>query len=432
MRGILLALGRALWAVALLALLVAPGCRFGPEPDLTITLTWWVTYAEESPEYAALEAIANDYAEGTEYVVVEVVPVPWDDVAPRGIGYSQLQLAQQEGSGPDIWGPVPHSWTGAYALSEQAKPLDPEQINGTQQTIELALHACQYDGQQYGVPILMDSLALIYNTDLVPEPPKSFEELIEVAQELTDPEQDTWGLMLPLLSEYHVYPFIDGYGGYIFGCNDEGCNLEDIGLNNEGAVLGIQLLSDLYLQDGLLSDALADSAQMYDAALEQFASGRAGMLIEGSWTLPEIQASGIPYDVAEIPPLPGTTAAPRPLTLIQALFVNPESAHADETQKLLNHLVSAEAIPQFQSVLGRVPVRRDVLRSAPFRNDRELRVWREQASNGIPLPNVPELGYIWYPWSQALQEAIPGYTPVQDALDTAVEQIKNYIEQDDS
>ncbi len=413
-------------------LLVVPvGCRLGPEPDPTIYVTWWVTFAEESAEYAALKSIADTYSEQTADIVVEVVPVPWDDIAPRGAGTSKLELAQEEGSGPDLWGPVPHNWTGSFALSGQALALGSDQIEDVRQYVEIALRAGQFDGKQYGVPVLMDALALIYNRDLVPEPPASFEEWIDLAHEVTDPEQDRWALAIPLLSQYHIYPFMDGYGGYIFRCDTQACDLEDIGLNNEGAVRGTQFLSDLYVVEKLFPEPLADRAVMHEQAHRLFTEGKAAMLVEGSWVVPELRARKIDFGVAAIPALPGTGGPPRSLTLVQALYVSPYSAHLDETLALLNYVAGQESVTTMQAALGKTPVRRDILRSEAFRNDRAIRAWGDQASNGVLLPNVPELGYVWQPWVQALEEAIPGLTPTQEALDQAVEQIRAYLEGDE-
>jgi arabinogalactan oligomer/maltooligosaccharide transport system substrate-binding protein len=411
--------------------LLAAGCRLGPEPDYTIYLTWWVTYAPESAEYAAFQSIADAYVRQTEDIVIELVPVPWDDIAPREIGQSRLALAQEAGTGPDLWGPVPHNWTGAFAAAGQARALETSQIEDIRQYIDIALQACQVDGQQYGLPVLMDSITLIYNRTLVPEPPQTFEELLDLAKSLTDEEEEErWALALPLLSQYHTYPFIDGYGGYIFSCGAEGCDLADIGLNNEGAARGVQFLSDLYVEEKLFPEPLADRAVMHEHALQMFVTGKAAMLIDGSWVLPEIRASQVDYGVAPIPTLPDAPNPSRPLTTIQAMYVSAELAYPDEVIDLLNFVSGDQSVTIMQGALGKTPVRQDILRSRPFREDPEIRAWRDQAVGGVLLPNTPELGYVWVPWGRALDEAIPGLTPTQDALDQAVEQIRDYLGQE--
>jgi maltose-binding protein MalE len=95
---------------------------------------------------------------------------------------------------------------------------------------------------------------------------------------------------------------------------------------------------------------------------------------------------------------------------------------------LLNHVSGPESVVALVDALDKAPVRRDVLRMPPLRENREIQVWHNQAADGVPLPSVPELGYVWAPWARALDEAIPGLKPVSEALDQAVEQIRSYIE----
>ncbi|MBN1582428.1 MAG: extracellular solute-binding protein [Anaerolineae bacterium] len=401
------------------------GCQ-AQQSEETITLTWWITYAQDSQEYPTFQAIADAYAEKTGHRV-ELVSVPWSDIAPRGYGSTRLFLAQESGTGPDIWGPVPHNWTGGFVSEEQVLPLERTQIQSLAQYTDVALWACQVEQKQYGLPVLMDSLALIYNSDLVPEPPTSFEQLIDIARANTDAEADRWGLVLPLVSQYHTYPFIEGYGGYVFNCARDECALEDIGLNNEGAVQGIQLVSDLYLKEKLFPEPLIDREVMDSYALKLFAGGKAAMLIDGSWSLPEIQDSGIDYGVTSIPPMPGATRAPKPLTIIQAMYASSSSPHPEQAIDLINTVANQENVEALIQVLGKTPVRKDILRSPAFRTDREMQAWYDQAAAGTPLPNMPEMDLIWRPWGQALEEAVPGLTPVQDALNQAVDEFNSYF-----
>lgn len=420
--------GKGIVLVWLSLLILLAGCRLGPEPDTTITLSWWVPFAPESAAYLALDQVAQAYAAQYTDLQIELLSVPWDDLAPRSVGGSRLKLAQEEGEGPDLWGPVPHTWTGSFALAEQAHALDASEITNPRQYLDVALQACRFQGQQMGLPVLMETIALYYNRDLVAEPPTSFEDLVKLAQQLTDTGADRWGLALPLLSEYHIYPFIDSYGGYLYACDSESCNPNDIGLNNPGAVRGTQYLSDLYLKKKLFAEPLSDREVMYDYALDLFTTGKAAMLIDGPWALPEIRDAEINYGVALIPPLPGAEQPPRPLVTVHALYVSSQTAHLEQALGLLNYAAGPEGALIMQAALEMAPVRLDVLHSSALRQRREVRVWYDQAVQGVPLPNIPELAYIWSPWGQALDEAIPGLTPTQEVLDRAVEQIKGALQ----
>lgn len=420
-RGALFA--RWITLASLLLVLGSPACHWGDEPDPTIDLTWWIPYSEDSPEYAAFQSIVGRYHDQFDGIVVELVPVPWDDMAPRGIGLSELDQGIDNGDGPDLWGPVPHKWTGSYvdkgqiaALAEQDLPPAPILY------ADVALEACSVGDALYGLPVLMDGLALIYNRQLLPEPPPTFAELAGLSGRLTEGDAASWVLSLPLLSPYHIYPFLDGYGGYIFGRSDGIWDPADVGLANEGAVRGTRYLSTLYTRQKLFPEPLADRAVMYSQAVQLFLEGKAAALIEGSWILPQLDAAGLDYGVAPIPLLPGSEETPRSLIVVQAMYLGAASTHPEEARALLAHISAEDSLVALQQALGTLPVRRDVLRSTALRNSDALHAWYELAAAGVPLPNAPELDTAWQYWIQALEVAIPGLTPADEALQNAVAQ----------
>jgi arabinogalactan oligomer/maltooligosaccharide transport system substrate-binding protein len=436
--------GKVLLALVLAGALA--GC-LRREPETVIRLTWWITYAADGDEYPAFQSIAEEFTERTG-IVVELVPVPWDDIAPRGGAAPRLSSVIASGDGPDLWGPVPHTWLEPYVSHDQALALDPRQINSYNQTDPLAQHASRMNGQQYALPLLIDSVALIYNRVLVPKPPATFEELVQVAREHTEPNSDRWGLALPLLSPTHIYPFMDGYGGYLFGCqitttvpppdgpastgapaDDYLCDPEDIGLNSAGSVQGIQLISDLYVRDHLFSPALADRSQMHQRAIELFAEGHAAMLIDGPWVLPALRDSEIDFGVARLPTLPGASLPPRALTVVHGLIANAHTKHPDQVLELMNEIAAPDSIARLTGTLNKAPVRRDIVRQAELE---QARTWHDQASQGILLPPIPALDAVWAPWERALAEAIPNLRPVQEAMDQAQEQIKESLGEQDA
>jgi arabinogalactan oligomer/maltooligosaccharide transport system substrate-binding protein len=414
--------GPILAGLALALVLLSGACQWGAEPDPPTVLTWWITYSKDSQEYSAFEAIAQAYTEQIEGIEIELVSVPWDGIAPRGIGLSQLDQALDPGPGPDLWGPVPCKWTGPLVDKKQVAALDAADLPGQVFYPDVAVQACSVSDALYSLPVLMDAAALIYNRELVPEPPAAFADLVSLGKQLAGGEEKKWALALPLLSQYHIYPFLDGYGGYIFGRGENGWESQDVGLQNEGAVRGTRYLSSLYTSQHLFPDALADRAVMYDRSVEFFTSGQAAALIEGSWVLPQLEASGIDYGVAPIPLLPGSEETPRSLTLVQGIYVSATSEHPQETLDFLSYLGGEEGAIALQHAMGTIPVRRDLLRNSAVRDTPALRTWYDLASAGVALPNISDLDTIWQPWGEALEVAIPGLTPADQALQDAVAQ----------
>jgi arabinogalactan oligomer/maltooligosaccharide transport system substrate-binding protein len=413
---------RRIFISLLFLALASPACTWGAGPDMTIDLTWWIPYSEDSPQYAAFVSIAEEYQDQADGVVVELVTVPWDGIAPRGIGLSQLDQALADGGGPDLWGPVPHKWTGSFVDHGQVAALDAGLLPGPILYADTALQACSVGEALYCLPVLMDGLALIYNRRLLPEPPATFAELAGLAGHLGKAENVPWVLALPLLSPYHIYPFVEGYGGYIFGHSEGMWDPRDVGLDSEGAVRGTRYLSSLYTKQRLFPEPLADRAVMYSQSVQLFLQGQAATLIEGAWVLPQLESAGLDYGVAPLPSLPGGEEAPRSLVVAQVVYLSATSAHPEEARALLVHIGKTDSIVALQEALGTIPVRRDVLRSITLRTRESVRAWYDLASAGVPLPNVPELDTIWGPWIQALEVAVPGLTPVDEALREAVEQ----------
>jgi maltose-binding protein MalE len=436
----------------LLQAIALAGC-LGQDPEPIIRLTWWIPYAADSREYPAFQAITEAFTEQTG-TIVELVSVPWEDIAPRGSADPRLSLLIESGDGPDLWGPVPHPWIEPYVSRDQALALDPKRIRNQGQYDDLALRASRLHGQQYALPLLMDAVALIHNRSLVPKPPSTFEQFVEVAQMHTEPNSGRWGLALPLLSPTHAYPFMAGYGGYIFRCQiaagaaaggdadsheatsgaaangsaagDYACDPKDIGLNNAGSVQGIQLVSDLYVQERVLSSVLADRSQMHQGATQLFIEGKAAMLIDGPWVVSALRESEIDYGVAPLPVLPGASVPPRPLTVVHVLTASAYTGHPDQVLQLMNAIAAPESIASLSGALNKAPVRRDGVRQSQLEH---TKTWRDQASQGVLLPPLPELDVVWTPWARALAEAIPGLRPVQEAMDQAVEQIKESLGQ---
>jgi maltose-binding protein MalE len=116
--------------------------------------------------------------------------------------------------------------------------------------------------------------------------------------------------------------------------------------------------------------------------------------------------------------------------VVQAIYLNAASSHPEEARALLSHIGSESTMVALQQALGTIPVRRDVLRSPALGNSEVLRAWYEHIAAGVPLPNVPELDTLWGLWSQALEVAVPGLTPVDEALQAAVDESGLVPEQD--
>ncbi len=178
----------------------------GPQVE---RLTFWTRSSPDtSPnEWDALVKVTTRYTElvGTP---IELVTVPDADFRPR------MTLAAPGGEGPDVFGLIAHDWLGEFAVQNIALPWTPEAIHAVSEFYPSSLAAVTVNDQMYGIPLFSEALALVYNTDLVAQPPATWDALVAQAIELTSGDQ--YGFVFPLLTQYYQGPFYFGFGSYIF------------------------------------------------------------------------------------------------------------------------------------------------------------------------------------------------------------------------
>ncbi|MCK4726151.1 MAG: extracellular solute-binding protein, partial [Anaerolineales bacterium] len=91
---------------------------------------------------------------------------------------SQVLIAVPAGEGPDIYIGV-HDWLGALVESGLVAPIDLG--DKRDEFVESNLEAFTYtDGELYGLPYASENLGFFYNTELVPEPPATWDEVLEI------------------------------------------------------------------------------------------------------------------------------------------------------------------------------------------------------------------------------------------------------------
>jgi multiple sugar transport system substrate-binding protein len=231
---------------------------------------------------------------------------------------------------------------------------DSELKNFTPQTLELA----RIDGQLYGVPRNLDVKLLHYRTDIVPEPPASWEELREEAAQLRS--DDLYGFVFPGKESGlfgHFFELHAMAGGRMF----EGEGLPIPRLNDEAGIWTLTLLKDLYERA-----APEETPNWhYDEVAACFRRGRAAMSTDwpgGFYTYEDPEQSAVvgSYDVALYP----EGRAGRFVYSGSHTFAIPTTVRDRRAAlELLRFLTSRES-QAFEARLGTLPARSDSLGDA--------------------------------------------------------------------
>jgi len=326
---------------------------------------------------------------------------------------SQVILAAPAGEGPDIYIGV-HDWLGALIESGLVAPID---IGDKKDAfVPSTLDAFTYtDGKLYGVPYATENLGLFYNTDLVKEPPKTWDELLQIGRDLKKEGKVTYAIAINGDGLYNALPIETAFGGYVFGKDDKGAwNPNDVGLDSPGEIKAVTWMTDA-AKEGLMPDTFD-----LETSYSLFETGKIPFLMTGPWALDRIRASGVPYAIAPFFPDNGV-----PFSGVQGFFVSPFSKNQLLAQTFLTEFVATDELMQKLYEKG--------LRPSAFKSvlektsDPDLKAMGEAGINAMPMPNIPEMGSVWTAANNGIALAVTGKQTPEQAMKDAATQVRSLI-----
>jgi len=349
-------------------------------------LTVWTDMTEQQLEWLEGESASFSAAFG---VPVNVVKIDFGEFE------AAVLRAAPQGEAGDVFVGVPHDRIGALAASGVLADLSVYATAGYLADLsEQARLAYTVSGKLFGLPMSVGGPALIVNTDLVPNPPATYEEMIALAQQLTT--ADTFGFMFAAADPYFGYLYIRTFGGYVFG-RDAAGNLDprDVGLNSEGAIRGAQALKDLRYAYGLLPAGVN-----YEVANGLFIDGSLAMTYNGPWATGSYLNAGVNFTVMPVPPMADGTQFSGFMD-VQGVLVNQFSPNKVNAANYAKWLTRPAAQISLAPVGGRIPVSAIALEAVG--DDPLIQGFGAALLNAEPMPNIPEMGRYWGPAGSALE-----------------------------
>ena len=344
----------------------------GPKVD---KLVFWTRASPDDPgdpnTYTQLQAVADAYKEkvGTN---VELVTVPDADFR------SRMGLAAPGGEGPDAFGTVAHDWVGEFAVQKIALEIPESAIQSPQDFLPQSFEAAKVDGKLYGLPMFLESVALIYNKDMVSEVPKTWDELVKMATEMTNEDDQVYGFGFPLLDQYYEGAFLHGLGGYIFKYADGVFNTEDIGLNSPGGVEATKFLRDMYhKKQPPMPEVAIDRANMGKAQEGMMEAGQIAMTISGPWRETNLKAAGINFGVAKLPTLPNGQPM-KPFYGAQVVLANAYGKQLEAALDFIGYLSGTDSAAELFKSENKVPARVSTQQSETVKASTTTAAWSEQ------------------------------------------------------
>ena len=360
----------------------------GPAPTTTTAPRHSLVVWTDETRAPIVEAVAVEFEAATG-VSVEIEVVSFGNIR------QDMTQSARLGAGADVF-VGRHDWVAELAVNGVVEPLD---LSGrADEFFPVALDAFSFRGNLYGLPFDMEAIGLIRNTDLVPEAPATFEELLARCDTLA--ETVTQCLALPAGDGYHHYPFLATTGGYIFGYDAAtGYDTTDVGLDNDTAVAGFTFL------DRLITDGYLDPAVNYDTMTDLFYRGEAAFMWTGPWVLPHLHTAveeGALRGYA-ITPLPSIDGSPgTPFVGVQGIMLNAFSDKKALAQTfVLDYIGTEQVMIDLYHVGLRAPAHVTAFEAAA--SDPDVAAFGASAVEGDPIPNITEMVAVWDVLDDAVQ-----------------------------
>ena len=270
-------------------------------PATTITYAMW----GDTTELANQQKIVDAFRVLNPTITVKVTVADWDSYWPK------LQTDLAGGNAPDVFlmdGPL----FADYQTRDQLLDLSPLIARDGFDTTQLADLAVKdfagADGDQYGLPRDLNTIALFYNKTMfdaagVPYPDATWDwaKLVEVATKLTKTSGTTttqWGFYTETTDmENYWSSLVWQAGGDILSPDKK-----TVVVNSDQAAAGIQFLQDLIYKDKVMAQPVPGGTG------DAFENGQAAMEANGSWLVPTHEAAGLDFGVAPLPKGPAGQA----------------------------------------------------------------------------------------------------------------------------
>lgn len=307
-------------------LLGVAGCGGGQQGGGEVVKFFTGTPETTSQERAYREIQINGFQEENPKYTLERETVPVEDQR------SVIQTRLQSEDPPDVFtydtGP---GFGGVLADAGLLRSLEEAYKNNGWKIYDWAKQRATYNGTVFGVPEQVEELIVYYNKSLVPEVPKTVDDLRAIADDLKGRD------IIPIgFGDQEQWP-----GGHMFSIGASNM-LGREGLDNilygDGRwdtpeiVTAIDLFFRDFQESGYYPDGV--NAITYDDANGLFFSGQAAMLPTGTWLVPTVVESVQDFEVGifPFPSIDGSSVSP-PAGVGNGYFVakdakNPEGAIA--------------------------------------------------------------------------------------------------------
>ncbi|MBM7551591.1 ABC transporter substrate-binding protein [Thalassobacillus pellis] len=379
--------------------------------DGPVEITYLKPGADNPDTRDRVQGIIDRFEEENPDIKVKLEAVGWDNA------YQKLVTGFNGGSSPDVFAGGSR-WITAFADMDGIMPITDMASEKIKEYPEALQKSVKYKGEIYAIPRAFSSRSLIYRSDLIEEPPKTWDELVETAKKVQTENEGMYGFAISgaahVSTTTQYFNYLYQNGGQVF--DEEG----NVTLNSPEAVEALEYYTDFYTKHEVVPNPVEYNRELLPVL---FKEGKIAMYVIGPWGK---SLMGVDPDNKETPyksaPLPKGKKMANTL-VSDSIMVSSKTEHPEEAWKFIEFMTSLEEQTKFDKSNGSLPLLKEEAKKPFFKEDPYFSTFVEMIEYGEPQPKPS----VWEPFQDvittAVQRALAGEDP-QAVLDDAVKEIK--------
>jgi multiple sugar transport system substrate-binding protein len=279
------------------------------------------------------------------------------------------------------------------------------------------------DGKIYGIQFTTDVRVLYYRKDLVPNPPKTWDEVLETGKKLKDQGYDA--LLIPAgraeaSSITVTLPQFFAQGGELI--DKEGKPVFGEGANRDKMLSVFQFLKTA-ADAGVIPKRSANIKNEADQNAD-IATGKVAMFLGGNWQVNQLKdllgADFSKWGVAPIPSKDGTNHVSMTGGWAWGIFTKDKDKQQAAFDFLLQTFINDKGMANWCNIGGYLPTRKSVYDTADYKSNELTKTFREYMDKyGKARPATSEYAKISEQLQIATSSVVSGTLSPEQALDNA-------------
>lgn len=367
-----------------MAAMSAAALFFTPAAAETKLDVVWMGWAEES-----VKPLMDWFRKENPDITLNYQRIPYNEL----LSSLEVRLGARTPE-PDIYS-ADASLTASYAARGHLMDLTPYFKDELGRFDSAALGAASYKGKMYAGPFATSTQLMFVNLDLFKaagvEPPGTgvsdrwtWEQVLEAAKKIAKPQENTWGILLEQSDRpYQLLPLMQSKGAAV---------VSDDGLTASGYVDGDKFVEATQFYGDLFGKHKVSPPGLFDLNLVQevFHTGRAAMMVGGTWNLDRLK-TGAPFKWIAVPHPYFAGGKPVTPTGSWQIGINPRTKNPEAAMKFMRFFMRDDVQVKWFELRPYPPVLKanwanlsDKLNGQPWEIARH-----ELQNTAVPRPPIP-------------------------------------------